>query len=114
MQLRTIYFLQLGNNGPVKIGITKYLEPRIQSMQSCIPIPLQLVLTLRGNRLLEKKLHDRFAKHKIQGEWYELGNELRDFINEQIQANNEGFESVDTNTEFLTKEQLANFFDCLN
>ena len=114
MQLRTIYFLQLGNNGPVKIGITKYLEPRIQSIQGCVPVPLQLVLTLRGNRLLEKKLHDRFAKYKIQGEWYELGDALRDFINEQIQANDIDFEFVDTNTEFLTKGQLANFFDCLN
>jgi hypothetical protein len=67
---------------------------------------------MRGNRLFEKKLHDRFAKYNIQGEWYELSNELQAFINEQIQAGSETFDSIDTDMEFLTREQLSNIFCC--
>ena len=67
----TIYFIQQGMNGPIKIGWTKVrLANRIARLQCGNPVPLYLLRSEPGTRQDEKALHRRFERFHIRGEWF--------------------------------------------
>lgn len=66
-----VYFIQMGEDGPIKIGYSLDPEKRLATLQTSSPEPLSLLVTIKGGKTLEKSLHDRFAAHHKRGEWYE-------------------------------------------
>lgn len=81
---RTIYFIQCGEDGPIKIGLTHgTATKRMRSIQVDSPLPLRLLGTLTAPRRLrafEVRVHVKFAKHHIRGEWFHPAPELLAFI----------------------------------
>lgn len=79
---QTVYFIQCGNGGPIKIGKTD--EPpmnRLLSFQIGNPYSLCLLGTMKCySRNTESMLHERFAKSRIRGEWFEPTEDLLIFI----------------------------------
>lgn len=65
-----VYFVQAGGAGPVKIGFAKSAHARLSKMQSDNPQKLRLVALFEGGLRDEQSLHERFAKHRMQGEWF--------------------------------------------
>lgn len=66
----SIYFIQAGADGPVKIGIASNVTKRFSQLQSSHHEPLALLATLSGGAALERELHRRFAAGCIRGEWF--------------------------------------------
>lgn len=64
-----IYFLQAGENGPVKIGVTVDLERRITQLQTGCSAPLRVLGTIPGGRTEEAAIHRRLASFAMEGEW---------------------------------------------
>lgn len=72
------YFVATHNR--VKIGRSASPPKRIKSLQTAQPEPLRVLLVLEGDR--EREMHDRFSRHRRSGEWFNLDDEILDFIDE--------------------------------
>ena len=73
-----IYFVQMGDKrGPIKIGFTTSPPHlRMSYLQTGCPLKLRLLGSLPGTDAAERKLHRRFEKWWIRGEWFEPTDEL--------------------------------------
>jgi Meiotically up-regulated gene 113 len=67
---RWVYFIRAEGGHGIKIGVA--LDPRIRrsGMQTNIPYDLTLLGVLKGGEKRERELHERFAEHRLRGEWY--------------------------------------------
>lgn len=67
-----VYFIQVGTDGPIKIGFTKAVPAdRMEELQCGCPWELRLIGFIRGTKTNEKFLHDhRFSQFKMRREWF--------------------------------------------
>lgn len=66
-----IYFIQEGEDGPVKIGWTSMSpEQRLYSMQTGNPRDLRVIAWAPGSQDYEKKFHEQLGFARIRGEWF--------------------------------------------
>lgn len=66
-----IYFLQVDDAGPIKIGVTDGpLRRRISDLQVGCPWPLRPLGELIGHPRLETVLHEHLSRYRISGEWF--------------------------------------------
>jgi len=76
MQEHYLYFVQQGENGPVKIGITNNIESRLSSIQTGNPQKLNLLFFLPYETKSfaakdEAYLHCLFSHLNLSGEWFD-------------------------------------------
>lgn len=77
-----IYFIQCGNNGPIKIGYTdKEANIRMSAMQVCCPYELKIIGLMEGSYAEEQELHKIFKYHRIRGEWFSNTREIINYLN---------------------------------
>jgi hypothetical protein len=71
---KSVYLLKTCN--VYKIGIAIDVSARIKALQSACPSTITLVKawTPSNAREREKLLHNRFQKHRVTGEWFDLPN----------------------------------------
>ncbi len=72
----TVYFIQAGENGPVKIGHASSMDRRFNSLQVGHYEILHLIRTIDGNESHERWLHHHFREHHIRGEWFGYSAEM--------------------------------------
>lgn len=66
-----LYFIQSGESGPIKIGITGMkIEKRMKALQTAHPFKLRLLVLVKGDAMRETEYHARFAEHRLEGEWF--------------------------------------------
>jgi hypothetical protein len=75
-----VYFVQQGENGPIKIGRASNVARRVRQIQVSNPAPLRLLASIDGDR--EMEMHERFMKSCISGEWFKPEDELLQFLRE--------------------------------
>lgn len=75
-----IYFATDGEL--VKIGWTGHWPPsdRIKRQQTGNGRPLWMLGCIPGSQRHEKKYHQRFARHRVRGEWFQVNPQLEEFI----------------------------------
>ena len=79
----TIYFIQQGDNGPVKIGYTEgRVTKRLSMLQVGNPDKLHVLRIIDGTPKDEARVHVRFEDDWINGEWFEFSPALNKFIRE--------------------------------
>lgn len=66
----SVYFIQAGASGPIKIGVSVDPISRMAQMQTGMPETLRLLAFIAGTRDDERKLHIKLAAHRIRGEWF--------------------------------------------
>lgn len=77
----TVYFaLPKVDNGSVKIGVTTNIAKRTIALSGGIPGGVVMVATIAGGADVESFLHDKFASHRLNGEWFAHCDEIKDFI----------------------------------
>lgn len=76
-----VYFIQAGDDGPIKVGYTTHPEIRLGRLQVANPETLHLraVIWVR-ERGVEVSLHKEFAAHRIRGEWFHPHSDLWAYI----------------------------------
>jgi len=77
-----VYFVGNIEHGVCKIGNSISPHKRISSIQTGCPFEIKMFGFINGTKKDEKKFHNKFAKHRISGEWFLIKDELLDFINE--------------------------------
>lgn len=73
-----VYFIQSGEL--VKIGTSRDPRKRFQTLRLGSPAPLRLLACIPGGRPEERALHNRFARCRRHGEWFDATAELLEFI----------------------------------
>ncbi len=77
----TVYFVQSGHGGDIKIGLTKNLDERMKGLQGANPVKLVLIGAIPKTAMdTEAQLHARFAAHRTIGEWFRPDPEILAFI----------------------------------
>lgn len=71
-----IYFIQAGENGPIKIGSSDNPVERMAQLQTANAAKLKLLWTHTGDATREQKIHKLFRDEKIRGEWYNPSQKL--------------------------------------
>lgn len=75
-----VYFLQGGEGGDIKIGVSGNPAHRMADLQIGHGKPLQLLVVCTGSYPLETRLHRWFREHRRIGEWFAPGADLLLFI----------------------------------
>jgi hypothetical protein len=78
----TIYFVQAGGAGPIKIGISVDLAARLRQLQDNNHERLRLLRSIKGTDAQEKLIHRRFSHLRVRGEWFRSEPELLSFIDQ--------------------------------
>lgn len=72
-----VYFIQAGDNGPVKIGFSrKDATERMEQLQAYHYEKLFLRRVMPGLHLTERSVHQRFASLRLRGEWFTWSEEM--------------------------------------
>lgn len=75
-----IYFIRMGQDGPIKIGFSGNVATRFAGLQIGCPHELSLLGRMPGGLDDERRLHARFDALRIRGEWFRPEPELLAFI----------------------------------
>ena len=79
-----VYFIHAADHGKIKIGTSKNPLKRMADLQAaCGPLAtLKLLGSIDGSYAVERLLHERFAAHRVSGEWFadEIMDECRELI----------------------------------
>lgn len=71
MTVRFIYFIKpVGEDGPVKIGISARPEARIVELLEWSPVDLEIAHMLPGTYKLERQIQQALAKDHVRREWF--------------------------------------------
>lgn len=80
VQVFSVYFIQAGDGGPIKIGCSCNVPMRLSVLQIGNAEPLRTLCTMPGAYAEEHRLHDRFKADNIAGEWFRPSADLMSFI----------------------------------
>jgi hypothetical protein len=80
----SIYFIQCGQGGPIKIGRTwGRVRKRLAALQRESPFTLRLLgVILKARPAAEGELHERFWSHRLRGEWFLPAAEILEYVAE--------------------------------
>lgn len=78
--MSVVYFIQAGDGGPIKIGVTNDAAKRLRGLQTGCPVPVRLLATQPGDVQREAELHSVFDAHRQHGEWFFPASELLDYV----------------------------------
>lgn len=66
-----IYFVQIGEKGPIKIGKAFNINTRMKHLQISNPEELFLIKIIENiGPILESDIHFELSEHNIRGEWF--------------------------------------------
>lgn len=71
-----VYFIQAGENGPIKIGHTVDVRARLKNLQTAHYETLGVIAWWAGTRDDEAAAHAALATHRIRGEWFHPADEV--------------------------------------
>jgi Meiotically Up-regulated Gene 113 (MUG113) protein len=72
------------SRSPVKIGTTRQIHERLRTFQMGSPVRLAVLWAVPGDRTLEAWLHSMFADRREHGEWFDLGPDPVEMIQEAL------------------------------
>jgi hypothetical protein len=75
-----VYFAQRGENGPIKIGMSKHPVSRVKDLGAANAEGLRLLGVVPGGRRQEVELHTLFSGARLNGEWFRPVLDLKDYI----------------------------------
>ena len=75
-QCGDLYFVQMGADGPLKVGRSRNVPARVRIMQTGNPVPLKMRGVLRGRGWEERCWHFALSQFHVDGEWFEPSSDL--------------------------------------
>jgi hypothetical protein len=78
-----LYAIQVGDDGPVKLGTAGDPVARLRVLQTAHDTRLHLRAAWPGERVDEQALHARFSADRLHGEWFGCTPELIAFVRDR-------------------------------
>lgn len=85
-----IYFIKNVVTGNFKIGFANNPRKRLKDLQTGSADKLVLIKILEGDQWREATLHEQFAPHRLDGEWFSPSEEIMNFISGKAMNSLEG------------------------
>lgn len=79
-----VYFIQAGDNGPIKIGSSRNPQERLGMLQVGNHAELKMIATVPGSVPLEREVQEDLKAFRRGREWFDPTPEVLDYI-EKIQ-----------------------------
>jgi len=73
-----IYYFKSGDF--IKIGFTKNVGLRLNSVRTDSPLPVTCLAVHRGSKEDEKLIHEKFKEDRVHGEWFRFSEKLKNHI----------------------------------
>ncbi|MGN7160813.1 GIY-YIG nuclease family protein [Sphingomonas sp. SAFR-052] len=70
-----LYFIR-SEAGPIKIGVSNDVRKRLKGLQTSSPYKLSIACIKRCAAMEEGAYHERFAAHRLHGEWFSPAPEI--------------------------------------
>lgn len=77
-----LYFIQVGETGPIKIGSAKDVKYRLRHLQCGNPDELRVLHVVRNAGGYEREAHRALVHLRIRGEWFRAESDLLALIAE--------------------------------
>lgn len=77
-----IYFIQVGGDGPIKIGVAVDPVQRLQALQVGHPEQLRIIATIPGGLSREAEIHRKLSAYRKAGEWFHPDQALFEHLTE--------------------------------
>lgn len=84
-----VYFIQMGEGGPIKVGVAGNVNKRRAAIQTHCPYHCTVLASFKGGFKEETEVHRVFADLRLNGEWFECQPELLAFIEQIKERTNE-------------------------
>jgi hypothetical protein len=78
--MTVIYFIQKGEGGPIKIGMTTNLKKRRAAIQTHSDEKVILLAQLDGGARRENEIHSMFEQDRKHGEWFRPSEKLLEYV----------------------------------
>lgn len=65
-----VYFVQQGNDGPIKIGASRNFDKRLRTLRTHSAVELNVLGVFPGGFGLERDLHHELMGDQLEGEWF--------------------------------------------
>ena len=75
-----VYFIEAIGVDRIKIGYSDNPDKRLKQLLTGSPLTLELRATMPGSLTTERELHQRFAHLRIENEWFQYTDEIRQYI----------------------------------
>lgn len=72
----SVYYIQAGDDGPIKIGHADDPWKRLSQVQVGHSEPLRIIAVAQGGAAEEKQTHEKFSEDRIRGEWFRPSAQL--------------------------------------
>ena len=79
-----VYVIGNLNEKICKIGFSQKPKERLKGIQTGCPHILKIILLFEAEKYTETKLHHKYSKYKLSGEWFLIDGELEKSIYENI------------------------------
>jgi len=104
-----VYFVRAGSNGPIKIGVAKDVESRLETLQTGNHMELRIVTKIKCRSRQEaydkeSQFHKMFERKRIRGEWFHSTIRINQIseIKESVRVSMENdFDCRDSDTALL-------------
>ncbi|UXZ57051.1 GIY-YIG nuclease family protein [Curtobacterium sp. Arg-1] len=80
-----VYFIQQGSSGPIKIGCSRNLTSRLNSLRTSSSEPLHVLGTVPGGFELERQMHQALDAFRLNGEWFTPSLKVLRLIRKQLE-----------------------------
>lgn len=81
-----LYFVQVENGGPIKVGYTQDHHIRLQTLQGWCPYKIEPIFGLLAPKIAETYALEVLKAHKLRGEWHYPHPFVLNFIEEVRKA----------------------------
>lgn len=106
-----VYLITFGDRKYCKIGHTKDVGKRIASMQTSLPLDIELVACIEGDIDTERAIQGMFSSLRTRGEWFIFDKKIEDLFNNDIDV---AKISKETPISRLGDTEDADYFDVLD
>lgn len=86
-----LYLIRSGTTNSYKIGISCDPVSRLSQLQTGNPHSLSLIACCPGDRILEKKYHEKYKAKRQRGEWFEFSQEEENEIVKSMALKSMGY-----------------------
>lgn len=111
----------ISNSKYFKIGVTRDLNSRFQTLKSASSVELQIVHSekINGYRLLEKEIHKTFSDKRVSREWFDLTDKdiddikllIKNWIDRSSNTNKEATCSSNTKSDYFWAKYIFSSTD---
>lgn len=92
-----VYFAQMGEGGPVKIGYSKNVAGRVNVIDVHCPVRVTLIRQVAALPTAERWYHERFSAQHIRREWFHFHPDMLT-VEPPLLRNSEPFDFVNRHT----------------